>query len=296
MPEAYARLVKQDFERNEARRRSDVLSFSVTTLSGPAYKFKLSKRHEAEVEIDVVDQFLSFRGQMMHKVLQDGNLRNAFHEPEIGMQFHGVWLTGRPDIVLPFEIDDFKMKTVESYWNQRDTAADLEKQLNPYRFILQAAFDLPIRKLTGHIFLMNWVKRRAQFEQGYPSKPHYEIDVPVWPHEVTAAYLTERIDLFCLPFEKTEICTPEERWRHETVYSVKKEENKKATRNFKSLAEAEAFIESLKDKKAKYLIEEKPGVDARCVGYCNPNKFCPYWIEHYSQAPQGTEETEEDLS
>lgn len=291
MPEVYSRLVTQDLMDYEARRVTDRPSFTVTTLGSPAYKYKLSRKYDADVEIDVADQFLSFRGQMMHKALQDADLCNALHEPRIGMDVDGVWVSGRPDIVLPGKIEDFKMKTVEAYWNPRDAEKDLARQLNPYRFILHDVFNMPISTLTGHLFLMNWVRRRAMYEQGYPNKPHFEINVPVWEYADTEAYLRERIALFCLPLEETPLCTPEERWRHEAVYSVKKEGNKKATKNFTSQEEAVAFKEMLESKTKKgkpttdkYNIEKKEGEDARCVGYCSPNHFCPYWIEHYSQA------------
>ena len=148
MPEVYSRLVTQDLLDYESRRITDRVSFTVTTLSSPAYKYKLSRKYDADVEIDVADQFLSFRGQMMHKALQDGDLCNALHEPRIGMYIDDVWVTGRPDIVLPGKIEDFKMKTVEAFWNPRDAERDLARQLNPYRLIMYSVIDMPKTTLS----------------------------------------------------------------------------------------------------------------------------------------------------
>lgn len=53
----YASAIQRSIERYEARRPQGRLSFSVTTLASPAYKYKLQRAHEADYEIDVADQF-----------------------------------------------------------------------------------------------------------------------------------------------------------------------------------------------------------------------------------------------
>lgn len=226
----------------------------------------------------------------MHKALEDAGLENSFQEPLLKMKFGGVILRGSPDNILPGELEDYKMKTVEAYFNHSNKDVEmLERQLNPYRFMLWGIFRLPIDKLTAHIFLMNWVKRRAKFEHNYPPKPHFAVDVPVWTLSKTAEYLLERIALFLKPIEETEICSPSERWAQKTEFAVMKKGRKKAVRCLPTREEAEKYIEE----KGGDSIVERPGNDNRCTGYCSVSVFCPYYKETYGK--EGIEPPEEPL-
>jgi len=286
MPDAYARLVRRKEELYARRIPSGRLSFSVTTLADSAWKYKLTKLHQDEVESDVVDYFLAFRGSMMHQALEGSGLQNSIPEPSLGIDVNGVWVSGQADLVLPGVIEDYKMKTVEALFYHRTSDTDaLARQLNPYRLMLWKVFRMPIERLTGHIFLMNWVKRRATIgEHGYPTKPHFEIDVPVWSYDDTEAYLQERVNMFLKPIEETESCSPEERWQQKPVFACMKIGNKRSAKNCETLQQATAWIAEKGEKSTEYFVAERPGTDSRCTGYCAVNTFCPYWIEKYSTA------------
>jgi len=203
MPYVYDKMIRRLATRYGYIPRSARPSFSVTSLGGSAYRYKLARLHDDELEEDVLDVFFAFRGQMMHKALEDVSLQNVIPELSLGLELDGVWLSGRIDTILPGVIEDYKMRTVEAMWfHSDDDVQELARQLNPYNYMLFKTFGLFMPRLVGHILFMNWVGSRAKYEKGYPNKPHFEINVPVWTIEQTEEYLRERIRLFLLPIEE----------------------------------------------------------------------------------------------
>lgn len=281
MPEIYSRIIKRQAQRYSSSSPSGRLALAVTTLADSPWKYKLSKIHEEEMTEDVMDLFFAFRGQMMHKALEDTSLQNVIPEINLGMEIDGAWISGRCDTVQPGLIEDFKMRTVESVWyhDQEDVDA-LAKQLNPYRYMLWKIFKIPVERMTGHVFLMNWVGRRAKFEHGYPAKPHFEINVPVWTYESTEEYLHSRIALFRTPIEETPICTPLERWSMPTTYAAMKTGANKASKVEDSREALDAWIQN-KGLLGQVTVVERPGIDNRCTNYCRVNGFCQYYLERY---------------
>lgn len=294
MPYVYDKMIRRLARKYAYIAPSTRPSFSVTSLGGSAYRYKLARLHDDEIEEDVLDVFFAFRGQMMHKALEDVSLQNVIPEVSLGLELDGVWLSGRIDTVLPGVIEDYKMRTVEAMWfHSDDDVQELARQLNPYNYMLFKTFGIFMPRLVGHILFMNWVGSRAKREKGYPNKPHFEINVPVWTVEQTEEYLRERIRLFLLPIEETPICTPKERWQRQETWAVVRAGRKTALRVLDTESEALAWMDRREfTQDAGYSIQKREGLDARCMSYCNVCKFCPYWQEKYSEreVQEGTDD------
>jgi len=279
MPKVFERLV-QGLDDQYVSSSSGRESYGVTTLGSAPWRIRLMKDHREEVEEDVVDRFFAFRGQMMHKALEDIPLFNVLPEVKVGMEVNGAWISGRIDVVGPGVIEDHKMQTVEAYWYMDDERKlELAKQLNPYRYMMFHIFGMHVNKLTANMYLMNWVARKAKFEKNYPKKPHFAIDVPVWTIDETHNYILDRIAQHRKPFEEMEPCSPAERWARPDMYALIAKDAKRATKQEPSIEALEKWMERNPTKiKKKSEIIKRPGGDNRCEGYCRVNLHCPYYI------------------
>jgi hypothetical protein len=112
---------------------------------------------------------------------------------------------------------------------------------------------------------------------GMPSPIHI-IDLPLYSDDFVMELINELIGLHIpaqsLPDDEIPVCTPEERWSRPTTWAVMKQGRKTALRVHDTEEQAHIHLLSCG---ADHRIEVRPGVDTRCVGYCNVQNWCNYY-------------------
>lgn len=263
---------------------------SITGLNRPPQVRVLEKRHFDELTEDVSDRLASLKGQIGHGILERAGLKNEWSEKRIGANILGWEVTGQPDKFESVGIKDgvlidFKLPTLSSFLFgfQRDKGLKPEwiTQGNAYRYLL-AKQGINVTKIIFKAVLTEWSKRHARVKQGYPDRPFFNFEVPLWTLEETEKYITERVAIHQaadkLPDAKLPPCTDEERWKAAGVWKVFKDGAKKSLKNFDgptAQAEAEAFAAE-KSTTLKTTIKAVlvPGEAIRCLDYCRAAKFC----------------------
>jgi len=281
MPPVFFSMIREmDAQWSRGGSGSGRESYGVTTLASSPWRTKLMKMHGDDLVEDVRDRFFAFRGQMMHKALEDVPLYNMIPELRIGMEIDGAWLAGRIDVISPGKIEDHKMGTVNSvFYHDDNKVQELARQLNVYAYMVWKVFQMPIRELAAQFYLMDWVGNKALTDSHYPQKPHFEVTVPVWTTEATEEYILSRIALHRKPLEELEPCSPIERWSRPTTFALMPPKAKRASKVAGSREEIEAWmVKNPTRVKQGSEIEERPGEDIRCARYCGVSKVCPYYV------------------
>ena len=168
-----------------------------------------------------------------------------------------------------------------------------EAQLNCYCFLM----DVPVERVQIYAILRDWSRTTYQKEvnnlfqskeNAYPPIPFVNISVPLWDKEKINLYVKERVEVHKLA-EESELkdipqCTEEERWTRPPKFAVAKKAQDRAARLLDTHEEAEKYIEG--KKLVGYQIFDRPGIDVRCLDYCNFLAHCPYkkgGVEGYSE-------------
>jgi hypothetical protein len=286
MPDVYERYVRRKFTRTAPLKEG---SLSVTGIIDSPWKARLYTTHYDEIIMDVSEAFFAFRGSMMHSTFEDTKLMNAVPEIMLGMEFSWadktVWLTGIMDLWQPYELSDYKMGTVAGFWyHDEDDVLKYAKQLNIYRYMFWKIFGVTINRLTVHNFLMDW-KKGMIHQSNYPPHPHFKVVVPIWDYDSTLDYILSRLALHVTPIELMTPCSPLERWQRPPTWALIKEGSKRATRVCDTKEEILSYMDYKKipHDATEYAVIERPGIDSRCNGYCNVNKWCSFYQENYLQ-------------
>lgn len=149
------------------------------------------------------------------------------------------------------------------------------------------------------LYLKDWTKRdyesaAAKGDTKYPPIPYYEHDSVPATIEDAIEIVKSRANMhrYWKAFSDDAIpeCSPEERWLRGESFAVMKEGNKAAKRLFR--VEGEMTTESAKkaaaeymaslmsgDTKGKYYVEHRPGVNVRCMDYCEVRQWCHFGRE-----------------
>lgn len=258
---------------------------SITGLNRPPQMRVLEKRHASKLTEDVSDRLASLKGQIGHGILERAGLKNEWSEKRIGVNILGWEVTGQPDKFEAMGLKDgvlidFKLPTLSSFLFgfQRDKGLKPEwiTQGNSYRFLL-AKHGINVTKIVFKAVLTEWSKRHARVKTGYPDRPFFNFEVPVWTLEQTGAWITERVrihqDAEKLPDSTLPPCSDEERWAQPSKFVVKKEGRKNAIPNSGRAIKAEADALAFELGKGHY-VEPRPGEFVRCNDYCKVKAFC----------------------
>jgi hypothetical protein len=238
---------------------------SVTDLIGPPLIRSLKLKHWDELEEDVSDKLWALLGSAVHYVLEKGASDSSLSEEKLTTKMGIFTLVGKPDLYVNEGIEDWKITSVYSFL--LGNKIEWEQQLNVYKFLYET-HGFPVKKLTINAILRDWQKGKS-YEEGYPPIPFISSPVSVWSLTQCAHYIDNRLAIHSLEIPAP--CTPEERWARPTKYAITKDGNKRATKLFDSLEEAEKSLTK------GFHIDERPGSDIRCGSYCSVNKFCEYF-------------------
>lgn len=278
---------------------------SITRLISPPRIVALRKRHEAEIIEDASDRIWSLLGQSAHLVAERAahGLEGVKAETRLSMPFDGImtpngsrwrWeLSGQPDV---FEqggiLSDYKITSVWSF--MFGDKPEWDRQLNMQAMLHRHHGD-EVHQLRIIAILRDWQRRKSKHEKDYPQTAAHVQNFPVWSFADQTDYALERIMLhqnaqkeFKLNGYNTEalpMCTAEERWFRGAKFAVKKMDgkgkiNKKSDRLFDTEEKANQYMQDNRDTLPKGKtwapLEQRPGLNIRCMDYCDVAMFCPF--------------------
>lgn len=264
--------------------QSDPKRIGVTTLNNPPRIRQLSVRHWNSLEDDVSNYLWMILGDSVHFILAKTKQDKRLIEEKIETKIDDITIVAKPDLYDDEHkiIEDYKITSV---WAVKEVKREWEEQINCYAWALHLA-GFPVLKAYINAILRDWSEMEyKRFGRDYPPIPFKRIEIPLWGFEKQDQFIKERIRLYkismLLKDEELPLCTEEERWRVPDKWAIYKEKNKTATKLCSSYNEAVIYISNIKNKQKPYTITKRPGIDNRCVRYCQVNKFCDYWQKVY---------------
>lgn len=260
-------LTKDDYSKGAA-------DLSVTQIIDSPRVRLLRKQHDDKIEEDVSDMVWSVLGRAAHKVLEDSDDEGYTIEERVFAEVEGWTLSGAIDLQKhgsKLVLYDYK---VTSAWSVIFGKISWEQQLNCYAYLLWKAKGEKVGAINIIAILRDWNRREAG-KDNYPSSPILEIPIQLWTIEEQEEYVRSRVRLHqeaetALAFgDPLPLCSADERWEKQTTYAVRKKTHKRALRVFKSMEEANAFMEE------GMVIDERKGESTRCAqDWCRVAQWC----------------------
>lgn len=269
LPEAIYRAILND---SYSGPKHDSDTISVTSLISPLRYYLLKKRHWNEIEEDASDMLWRLMGQAMHAILERSAPRGSIVEKRIEKKFNGITISGQIDIIEGKEISDYKWTSVWQYLYSPDGGkAEHQAQLNLGNWLCGME---GINKLSIHMLLRDWSKRKAKSDPEYPQIGFASIDIPIWSDVEVEAYLLEKTEALKkysnIPDDNLPPCTAAEMWEKPTQYAIIKKGGKRAIPGgiCATMEEAEKKLCPGQE------IQVRQGERTRCEEYCPVSKFC----------------------
>ena len=263
--------------------------YSVTSILKGARQCILERRHDAEIEQDVADQVWAIFGTAVHSILENATeTETQLKENKLVVDMpNGYQLSGIFDLYddATGTVTDYKTASVWKFnFGEFD---DWRKQTLIYCWMLrQIGFDAHRGEIVS--MLKDHSKTQAKIGK-HPAHPVQRISWEFSDAEIDecGAWLKTRFEEFAaaeqLPDDRLPMCTKEERWGKDDVWAVKKKGSVRASKLHKSEADAEADAAARTEREGRqYVVEFRPGEDARCRDYCSACKFC----DHYKRIVQ----------
>jgi hypothetical protein len=242
---------------------------TVTTLISPPRQVELKRRHYKAITEDASDKIWCLFGQAMHAVLERAE-QSASTETRLSMERQGWVISGQYDQYNAATglLRDYKVTSVYAVKNGH--RKEWEAQLNILATLIREhGYD--VNKLEIVTILRDWSNSQAQRNREYPECPVIVIDVPLWSQERCEEYIDERIRIHQAARNKLPLCSPEEKWKTDDVFALKKEGRKTAVKLYSDKEEASEALLQAGD---KHYIEHRPGRCVRCEKYCPVAEFC----------------------
>ncbi|MDE2103262.1 MAG: PD-(D/E)XK nuclease family protein [Patescibacteria group bacterium] len=224
---------------------------------------------------DVADSVWKLFGTSFHLLMEKHGGKNALIEERVYATIKGVKVSGCPDRVDQKYVWDWK--TTKAY-SRKSRLLEWSKQVNAYNYLLHVnGFEMEGLKILA--LYKDWRRSEALKDPSYPEKDVQIIDLPKWNHEDTKTFLEKRVELLEknqeVPDDYLPECSAEEMWTRDEKFLVKKVEGKVAIKGGvkDTLKDAEEMV-AAQTKPEAYRIEHKPGIRARCEGYCPVSEFC----------------------
>ena len=265
-------LTKDTYSRGDS-------NISVTTLIDSPRVGILKRKHDDEIEIDVVDYLWSRFGTAMHNVFEDAT-EEADHlsEERLFVDYMGWKISGAIDLQTfsgkDLIVSDYK---VTSAWAVMNEKVEWHNQLNSYAWLVRQAKGLSVTKLQIIAILRDWQRRKAG-DGDYPISPIMVVNIPLWSEGEQDDYMHERVTLHqsaefnYMSGGELPLCSDKERWAKPTTYAVMKKNRVRAIKIHQKLDVAELHAEELgKD----HYVETREGECTRCTGdWCRVSQWC----------------------
>lgn len=258
---------------------------SATKLIDAPQRRVLSKNYHSLVVADVSERVYSLMGQAVHAILERAQT-SALVEKRLYTDINGWSVSGQFDrLHLAGEVlQDWKVCSVYKATGDKSW----ERQLNILRYLAEKN-GMTVNKLQVVAIFRDWKKSEAKRNPQYPQHNVMVIDVPLWTLDETEAYIKDRVVLHqrCEAGETVE-CSEEERWYSGTTYALMKDGGKRAKRVVPILSE-------LGEIPPGHHVVERPGVNRRCVDYCEVAPFCQQYQRIKGNEPEGTASDDDDF-
>ncbi len=272
IPESIVGAIERDTYTGPDGNDLDVIS--VTQLISPPKIRMLKHRHREEITEDVADQIWKLLGTSVHSVIERAETKDSLVEERLTMKVGSKTISGQTDYYKDGVLQDFKVTSVWSVVYNPEGKAEWTNQLNCLALLYRNA-GFEVNKLQVVAILRDHQSSKARTDASYPQIPIAVIDVPLWSKESQEDYVKFMVGFHeaseALADDEIKACTPEERWQTETKYAVKKVGNKRALKVFDDPTSASLFMGQ---QESNCTIEERPGEDKRCMGYCPVKQFC----------------------
>ncbi len=263
---------------------------SATELMKPVRMFWLTRIHQDNVEIDILDLIASRYGEAIHNSFAKADYPDAIQEQRFTRPLNitgedvPIRITGKPDMLLTDEhhlpgkdtlhLVDIKSTSVWTYIFS-SKLEDYITQLSIYRWILNVNPELNIDDdATIYYIFTDWKQSDAKRKDDYPNSRIAVQKITLMSLQETEEYIRERVDQIMAFSELGDkglpYCTTEELWQQPDKWAVMKEGRKSAVRVFGSEDDAKEWI---KPSTRDLYIEHRPGKVHRC-NYCLVRSVC----------------------
>ena len=267
LPQALVEAVSTDRHNKEGE-------YSATTLLKGTCETLLTSRHWDEIKVDVSESIWQIFGTAVHSIFEKQK-DNTFKEEFFSVDVSKSKVTGRVDC---YDLENETLvdwKTASVYKILKQDFQDWKRQGLIYAWLMKKN-GLTVKHCKFISLLKDHSKADARRSADYPIHP-----LSVFEFDVTEDDLAEietfieskvkEIEFYSLtPDEDLRPCTPEERWTTPEKWAHMKEGRKSAIKLYDSEEEADK-IELKKDE----YIEHRPGLNKKCMDYCNCCEWCP---------------------
>lgn len=278
LPEIFVRAVKNDkYSRGGA-------DYSATDLIRPVRITHLTRRHDAEIEVDVSDLFFALLGKAVHSILEDTQAVNALQEERLHLNILGRSLSGQADLYEGIHFADIEGGRLTdhkstSVWSAIYGSREEEwtQQTNIYAYLYRAAVGLPVSELGANVIYRDWRSGEAKRQEKYPP-PMESIRLALWEEARQREFIESRLAVLIAhedePDARLPECTPEEQWARGETWCAKKNGGKKASPgSIKETPEQVAAWIAEQKKPSEYAIEHRPPERKRCE-MCRVSRWC----------------------
>lgn len=270
-----------------------------TLIDAPKIKI-LQQRHDSEIEVDASERAWLLMGSSIHHVLESASAANSLSEERWYIdtktwecytcnpgeleksdwytQDGRIYISGQFDHYEDGILQDYKVTSVWSVVIGGAPKPEHVMQLNINAYAMRK-IGFEVDTLQSILVLRDFQNSKAGVD-GYPEIPFHVWNVKVMNNIDIINYIADKALIFelCKDLEDDKIapCTEQQRWFRPGKFAVMKEGRKSAVKLFDDLLQATEYKQQLqKDKpKDKYYIEERPGTNVRCDGYCVVKKWC----------------------
>lgn len=278
LPRAFVEMAQSEYQYKDKQ-------YSVTSLLRGVRETILKRRYHNEIENDVSDMIWLLFGQAVHSILEQQEERDCeFKEEYLKVDIGDYKLSGMFDLYNGETkvITDYKTCSV---WKviYKDYE-DWRKQLLIYAWMMKK-IGFTVKRGEIVAILKDHSKSKAKYDSNYPQQPVQIIkfaftekdfkEIEQFIHEK----FQEISEAEQLSDDELPVCTAEERFRDPDKWAVMKKSRKRAMRVLESEEEAEKY---LKEQGGDY-IEHRPGIDKKCIDYCDVCEYCNYYQEKEEQ-------------
>lgn len=260
--------------------------YSVTTLLNPVREILLKRRYDDEIEQDCSDMIWLLFGQAVHSILEkNADSKSEFAEKFLSVELpNGYTVSGIIDL---YETETAKVvdyKTASVWKVKFKDFDDWRKQGLMYAWLLRKN-NLPCDKIEFYAILKDHSKTEAKFNSDYPKTPVCKVEFAVTDESIAEIdrFINDKIAELAkyeeTPDDELPLCSAEERWNSGNRYAVMRKGKKAALRVLDSIEAAEKY----KAENGGDYIEERKGVDKKCMDYCLCCKKCSHYKNQFKK-------------